>query len=278
MSSLAAQPMPERRPTAGWLLRGQVIHHRLRPVDHRFVYPVFCLRVSLDAPEALESCGIRLNRRGIVSLHYRDYGRRDGSNPVQWVREALAHAGLPSGGAVWLQTFPRLFGYAFNPVSFWFCHHPQGHLMALIAEVNNTFGDHHCYLLQPQGGGAVHAGSELVCSKAFHVSPFLKVEGKYHFSLRETGTTSLVRINHSDALGLLLKTSIGGHLEPLDRKAVRAALWRQPLLTFGVIARIHWQALKLWLRKVPFYGARPPATSQSANGDNTTSPTNNHNS
>lgn len=270
--------VPERHAMAGWLLRGQVMHHRLRPVNHRFVYPVFSLRVSLDSAQALESSGIHVNRRGIVSLHYRDYGRRDGSNPLEWVRQELAHAGLPAGGAIWLQTFPRLFGYVFNPVSFWFCHHPRGYLMALIAEVNNTFGDHHCYLLQPQGGGAITTHSELVCQKAFHVSPFLTVDGQYQFTLRETGHTSLVRIDHSDAGGLLLKTSIGGRLEPLGRQALRAALWRQPLLTIGVIARIHWQALKLWLRKVPFHGTRPPETPHSANGGKNASPTNNHNS
>jgi DUF1365 family protein len=125
-------------------------------------------------------------------------------------------------------------------------------LAAIVAEVNNTFGERHCYLLpEPQYGHTILA------NKVFHVSPFCDVQGEYRFRfMRVThgGTERIVaRVDHADADGPLIDTSWSGELQPLNAAALRRVMWRYPLLTLGVVARIHWHALLLWLKKVPFW-------------------------
>ena len=136
-------------------------------------------------------------------------------------------------------------------MSFWYCHTTGGSLRAVVVEVNNTFGERHCYLLdQPR------YGQELTADKVFHVSPFCTLEGNYRFRFMRTthaGTAKTVaRVDYDDATGPLLETSVSGTLEPVTASALRKALWRYPAMTFGVVARIHWQAFKLWRKRVPF--------------------------
>ncbi|MDN0082838.1 DUF1365 domain-containing protein [Crenobacter sp. SG2305] len=242
---------------AGYLLIGRVMHARLRPVAHRFTYPVFCLRLNLAELASLENRWFGIDRRRPMSLRLRDYGPRDGSDLLAWIRGVLSDAGLPADGEVWLQTFPRLFGYVFNPVSFWYCHDAGGALRAVLAEVNNTFGEHHRYLLSAADGGPIGPGTELGCSKRLHVSPFCEVVGGYRFRFVDRPGKSFVGIDYQDEAGLLLRTSIGGRLQPWTPVSLRNALFDQPWQALAVIVRIHWQALRLWLKRVPFH--RKPA-------------------
>lgn len=244
------------------LMHARVLHERLSPRRHRFVYPVFCLRLDVDQLHTLNRWWLRVNKPGLLSVRESDYGARDGSSLSAWIRRELQLAGLPDDGRIWLQTFPRMLGYAFNPVSFWFCHDAKGQLVALLAEVNNTFGQHHRYLLAVDGNLPIKESSLLRCRKAFHVSPFLTVKGHYTFRVREGKGTSFVAIDYyDDTEQRVLHTSIGGRLQAANRSAVLSAVARQPLMTVSVIARIHWQALKLWLARVPFFGAKPAASS-----------------
>ena len=244
-----------------YLINGVVMHQRLRPAPHRFLYPVFAVRLPLSSLESIGNAWFGVDRRRLMSVRTKDYGPRDGSPLLPWIRQQLAEAGLPHDGEVWLQTFPRLFGYAFNPVSFWYCHDAAGRLVAVLADVNNTFGEHHAYLLANRHGTPITSGSTLTCRKQLHVSPFCRVEGHYRFRLAEKADRMLMRIDYHDAQGPLLNTSISGRMTPLTPTATVAALLRQPLLTFAIIGRIHWQALRLWRKKVPFFGKpQPPAT------------------
>ena len=127
----------------------------------------------------------------------------------------------------------------------------DGSLRAIVVEVNNTFGERHCYLLdQPT------YGHELTADKVFHVSPFCTLEGGYRFrfmrSQRDGKAQTVARIDYDDSEGPLLETSVSGTLEPVSPASLRKALWRYPAMTFGVVARIHWQAFKLWRKRVPF--------------------------
>jgi len=155
-----------------------------------------------------------------------------------------------------LQTFPRVLGLVFNPVSFWYCHDRAGRLIAILAEVNNTFGGTHSYLLH-RHGEPLADDAPLRAEKRFHVSPFNQVEGGYRFRFRLESSVQQVRIDYDDAEGELLLTAIAGRPHPWSAGALLAAFLRMPFLTLGVIARIHWQALKLWLKGVPFRGAHP---------------------
>jgi DUF1365 family protein len=202
------------------------------------------------------------NRFAMVSFHDRDHGE-GGSDALAWLDAVLAREGVhDAGGEVWLQTFPRVLGYAFKPVSFWFAHRHDGTLAAVLVEVNNTFGERHCYLLD---GAGLDWAKEMQARKVFHVSPFCSVSGHYRFHFeRSLCSTSgdwshlLARIDLHDQEGALLQTSVAGHLQPCTREAMRRAFFGMPLMTLGVLFRIHWQALRLAFKRLPFF-SKPPA-------------------
>ena len=161
-------------------------------------------------------------------------------------------------GPIWLHTFARHLGYVFKPVSFWFCHRADGTLLAVIAEVNNTFGERHCYLLADPQGQPLREGRDMQASKAFHVSPFCDVRGSYRFRFMNRSDRALARIDHHDEHGPLLLTSLSGALQEASARTLRQALFGQPLFTLGVIIRIHWHALILWRSRVRFYRKPEP--------------------
>ena len=150
-----------------------------------------------------------------------------------------------------------MLGYSFKPVSFWYCHRKDASLRAIVAEVNNTFGERHTYVLDHP----VY-GQEMAVDKVFHVSPFCPVEGSYRFQFQRSGAhglqTTRLRIDYHDQQGALLLTGMGGRLQPLTAASRRHALWRYPLLTLAVITRIHWHALLLWIKRAPFHSKPPP--------------------
>jgi len=237
---------------------GQVRHTRLKPVRHDFHYPTYFLMLPMRSLQANGPGLLARNRWAPLSFYDADHG--DSRSPEQggalaWLDELLAGEGiLDSTGEVWLHAYPRVLGFTFKPVSFWYCHRQDGSLRAVVVEVNNTFGERHCYLLdQPR------FGVELKASKVFHVSPFCPVEGGYRFRFMITPDFkhTLARVDFDDALGPLIQTSVGGALEPLTPESQRRALWRYPLMTLGVVLRIHWHALKLFIKKAPFF--RKPA-------------------
>lgn len=235
---------------------GHVMHRRLRPVVNAFVYPVFYVQLPLRNLAAA-SCGIfSLERRNLLSFYHQDHGPRDGSPLLPWIETLLAEHGLPSDGEITLQTFPRVLGFVFNPVSFWYCHDRAGSLIAVLAEVNNTFGGHYNYLLH-RDGKPLADGGELRAEKLFHVSPFNDISGGYRFRFVLERQVQLACINYDDAEGELLLTTISGQPQAWSAGALLKAFLRMPLLTLGVIARIHWQALRLWLKGVPFRGVHP---------------------
>lgn len=242
------------------LVVGTVRHARLRPVAHAFAYPTFCVLLPMRSwAEGTARPALARNRAGWISFHDRDHGD-GGPDALAWLQRLLAERGVhDADGEIWLMTYPRVLGFVFKPVSFWFVHRADGSLRAVLAEVNNTFGERHCYLLD---GPAVGWGRTMQAAKALHVSPFFPVRGGYRFRFARTAGHIVARVEHFDDEGTLLITSVGGTLSPLEPRGVRAALLRMPLLTLGVVARIHWQALKLWLKRVPFH--RKPAPPQRA--------------
>jgi len=240
---------------------GEVRHRRQRPAAHGFAYPSWFLLLPMRQWRRQPGAWVPRNRRGWVSFHDADHG--DGSSDsLVWLDRLLVQHGVADAdGEVWLQTYPRVLGYVFKPVSFWYCHRRDGRLAAIVAEVNNTFGQRHAYVLT---GPALGWGQELQAAKQLHVSPFNRVEGGYRFRfMRATGADGvsrcIARIDYHDAAGPLLQTSLSGRLAPLTPASLRHAFLHMPLLTIGVIVRIHWQAWRLWCRRVPFLGKHPQA-------------------
>lgn len=264
---------PQPTPPTALLGFGQVRHIRLRPVRNAFTYGTYFLMLPMRSLQAHGPGALARNRWAALGFYDRDHG--DGRGPEQggalaWLDALLHGEGIAdANGEVWLHCYPRVLGFTFKPVSFWYCHraaHDQGGaLRAIVVEVNNTFGERHCYLLD-----APHYGQELRASKVFHVSPFCKVEGHYRFRFMRTTHAgvdkTVARIDFCDGDGsgqdaVLLQTSVSGTLEPVTRASLRRALWRNPAMTLGVVLHIHMQALRLWLKKVPFFHKpTPPST------------------
>ena len=244
---------------------GEVRHRRLRPALHGFAYRVFFIRLPLRAigQGGFGSRWFSRNRFNLLSFHDADHG--DGKQPLtEWADAILKTHGIhDAGGEIWLQTFPRVLGYVFNPVSFWFCHAEDGALRAVLCAVTNTFGEKHCYLLDT--GGAMAYGVELQARKCFHVSPFFAIDGGYRFRFmraqRGASEATVARIDYGDADGMLLKTSVSGQAHAVADATVLRAFFGYPLMTLGVLARIHWQALRLWLKRIPFFHKPQPPLS-----------------
>ncbi len=238
---------------------GAVMHERHVEAHNRFVYPTAFLRLPLSRLDALRVPLLGIERAGVFSFRNRDHGARDGSPLLPWIRALLHARGLAEvcDGEIVLQTMPRILGFVFNPVSFWFCHDREGVLRAVLAEVNNTFGERHNYLVHHPDLRAIAAGDELRASKCFHVSPFFPVRGEYRFRFEQRGAVHAVAIDLWHGGALQLATRLSGRAEPLAGGAMRKWLARQPFMTLGVVARIHWQALRLALRRVRFF--RKPA-------------------
>lgn len=235
------------------LYDGKVMHLRLRPVRHRFVYEVFSLLIDLDEQVEVDR-SLRLlsvERRNLLSFRAADHGPRDGSPLRPWVEAQLAAHGLEdAAGRVALLCFPRLLGYVFNPLSVYFCHAASGELRAIIYEVKNTFGDQHCYVfgVRPDGGPLGHA-----CAKELYVSPFIAMDARYEFKLREPGQRLSLTIFERDADGPLLNATHVAQRRALNDRELVRALRRNLFMTWKVIVGIHFEALRLWLKGVPYF-------------------------
>jgi DUF1365 family protein len=241
-----------------WLYTGWIMHQRQRPVVNRFRYPALFVCVPLSRWHEARAGALRVEQPGLLSLHSKDHGARDGSPLLPWIRQLLATAGIHGAdGEVWLSCFPRILGYVFNPVSFWYCENQAGHLIAVLAEVNNTFGERHLYLLAHEDQRPIQNDDWLTAQKVFHVSPFCAVAGYYRFQFRCATERRSVRIDYCDEAGVLIHTAITGSPQALTAANVLRTWLGQPWFTLGVMLRIHWQALRLWRKRVPFF--RKPA-------------------
>lgn len=244
---------------------GTVMHHRRRAPVHRFVYPIYMHLLDLAELGDLEA-GLRLfgwNRWRPVAHHDRDHLDGTPRPTVPRLRAVVEAAGEAwPGGRVLLLTHCRVFGYVFNPVSFFYCHRPDGTLALVVAEVNNTFGDRHPYVLPVRSAARDADGTRSVRyawvhKKLMHVSPFFTLDGSYRFDLDVPGDRTCIRIDLTLGGQPLLNSALTLQRRELTDRALAGVLCRYPLMTAKVIGAIHWQALKLWLKGAPFH-SQPP--------------------
>lgn len=242
------------------------MHRRRVSPRYHFVYRIFYLLLDIDRLGELQQ---RLrwfshNRFNLLSFHDCDHGRGEPGGLRRWVEGLLAGRGVDlQGGRIRLLAQPRMFGWVFNPVSFWYCEHADGGLRAVVAEVNNTFGERHSYVLTGAEAGAsagslLPYGLNLSKEKCFHVSPLFDLKGCYHFRFEEPGERLLVRLDETREGLALIDTAMSGDRRELTDRALLAQVARMPVQAFKVLAAIHWQALKIWLRGASFHKKPPP--------------------
>lgn len=234
---------------------GTVVHQRFKPRRHRLRYRLAQMLFDLDAMPALRL--FSHNRFNLVSFHDRDHLDGSGSGLRAQVERALTDAGLqPDGGAIRLLCMPRILGHAFNPISVFFCHRRDGGLVALLYEVNNTFGQRHSYLIPVEDP---HASSiRQHCDKAFYVSPFMRMDMHYGFRVTPPSETTAVVVHGDDADGRVITASFVGRRHDLTDTALAAMLLRHGLLSLKVLGAIHWEAVKLWLKGLRIQPRPPP--------------------
>jgi len=236
---------------SSFLCSAQVMHKRLKPVVNQFVYRVFYLCFDITKLEKISSKFLSLNAFNLFSFYNKDHGKRDGSSLQKWIEEILNKKNLQQKvKKVFLLTYPRVLGYVFSPVSFWFCLDEKENLIAVLSEVNNTFGENHNYLIYNSNYSPIKENQWFEAKKEFHVSPFLKVEGEYKFRFifNEKSIAAWIDYCAKDSEKTLL-TSVICKKEKLYDRALLKAFFDIPLMTAKVIFLIHWQALKLLLKR-----------------------------
>jgi DUF1365 family protein len=269
---------PEALDAPAALYVGEVMHARLKPIGHRFSYRVMSLLIDLDRLTEADRLSrlFGVNRAALYSFHESDHGARDGSPLRAYTQRCATEHGIDlSGGRVLLLCYPRLLGYTFNPLSVYFCYRASGELALLIYEVRNTFGDIHAYVLPVKPGEMSRAGVRQQQDKLFYVSPFIEMAMRYHFRVLPPGQRIQLRILETDRDGPLLAATFTG----LRRALSTGQLWRSffalPLVTVKIVAAIHWEALRLWLkgaRLVPRKGEDHNTGLASGNSSDYTSP------
>ena len=242
---------PGSAAAAASLYVGEVMHARLKPIGHRFSYRVMSLLIDLDRLEAADrqSPLFGVNRAALYSFREADHGNRDGSPLRAYAQACAAERGIElGGGRVLLLCYPRLLGYTFNPLSVYFCYRAGGELALIIYEVRNTFGEIHPYVLPVQPAEVSAAGVRQSQDKLFYVSPFIEMAMRYHFRVVQPREHVKLRILATDRSGPLLAATFNGCRRALNNVELLRAFFGLPLVTLKIVAAIHWEALRLWVK------------------------------
>ncbi|WP_337956264.1 DUF1365 domain-containing protein [Devosia sp. ZB163] len=248
------------------LYRGHVVHTRLRPRRHSLRYRVFSLLLDLDEAPALSqrSSLFGFNRWAPLSVWEKDLGDGRKSGLRDWVEDVLVQAGLDMPHPrIEILSYPRLFGFVFNPLTVYYCSDAGGAVRALIYEVSNTFGERWIYVLRTSEEAGPYRHS---CAKQFYVSPFIPMDCRYNFHVLAPGDHVMLRIDETDSEGLLLRAVFGGERREFTDRELAGALFRYPLMTLKVVGAIHWEALRLLLKRVPVFRHRPAANGMTIGG------------
>jgi len=232
------------------LLLARVMHQRLFPKKNRFSYGVYYLMMPLPM-DPLPPFLLGWRSRWVMGFDARDLGYRNGSDPSGWASHVLHDHHIAGVTRMLLLTMPKVLGYVFNPVSFYFCYDEMDGLRAVIAEVHNTFGEQHAYLCVHPDQRPIEALDWITADKVFHVSPFLERQGVYRFrfDMRPSQVAIHIHYHHDNGKPQLI-TSLIGTVTPCTRATLRRAFWAHPLVTLKTIGLIHWQAIRLILKGV----------------------------
>ena len=230
---------------------GSVIHKRFKPKEHFFKYKVFSLYLNLDEIDEVQKKipFFSYNKFNLISFYDKDHGERDGSSLKLWVKKKLNEVGIGNEiKSVNLLCYPRIFGYVFNPLSIFFVFDKYSSLIAIMYEVKNTFDEQHTYIFKTKDNNLIKNH----CDKKFHVSPFMDLNSTYNFKILKPGNKLSVIIDQRDSEGKLLFASQDGEKIELNTKNLLISYLKHPLMTFKVISAIHFEALRLWIKRIKF--------------------------
>ncbi|WP_127115125.1 DUF1365 domain-containing protein [Shimia sediminis] len=229
-------------------IAGSTTHARRGSVKNAFTYSIDF--VLIDPRASLGPALFSRNRFNLASVRDRNHGGKRGEGRgVAWAEQVLSCAGVPFK-RILLLTQPTFLGKVFNPVSFWLAYEGDD-LTAVIAEVNNTFGERHSYLCHLPGFAPITAAETLRAEKLFHVSPFQQVSGRYSFRFNIRDDAISIRITHENGADGVIAT-LSGARQPLTNRAILTGVLRRPIAPLRTLGLIYWQAAKLKLKGAPF--------------------------
>lgn len=241
------------------LILADIYHKRFFPRINIFRYKSYylLLPLSLVNKRGRLANTLSINKFSRMSFYESDHGaENNGDNCELWIRNILIKHDNNLNDLtkeIYLLTMPRILGYIFNPVSFWFCVDNNDKIRAVLCEVNNTFGERHFYFCNHKDNEIIKPEDLIYADKLFHVSPFLQREGRYSFRFSFGHNSCGAWIDYFDKDGnKKLVTSIFGKFHELSRKNINYFFWRYPLVTIKTILLIHWQALRLKLKGIKY--------------------------
>jgi len=229
---------------------GLITHKRFKPKKHFFTYKTFSLLIDLDEIEEIEKRikFFSYNKFNILSFYNIDHGPRNGNSLTKWVKKILSKKRINiEGGKIKLFCFPRFFGYVFNPLSIFYCYNRNLKLKAVLYEVKNTFNEQHTYVFRSKSSSNIIFHK---CNKKFYVSPFIAMKTFYNFRLSKPKRNIQIVIKLNDFKGPLLIASQTGRRVKLSSQNLLYQFFKHPLMSFKVIAAIHFEAFKLWIKGV----------------------------
>ena len=234
------------------IYNGTVIHKRFKPKIHFFKYKVFSILIDISEINLLDKTLkiFSYNKFNIVSFYDEDHGPRDGTSVKEWVIKNLQDNQIDTQDIkIKLLCYPRIFGFVFNPLSIFFIYNKKSELISILYEVKNTFDEQHTYIFKNKENKNT---IKHTCKKKFHVSPFIEMNCTYFFKILKPGDKISVIIDQYDEEGKLLYASQDGSRVELNNKNLFLSYLKHPLMTFKIIAAIHFEAFKLWIKGIRF--------------------------
>jgi len=230
---------------------GSVIHKRFKPKEHFFKYKVFSLYLNLDEIDQVQKKipFFSYNKFNLISFYDKDHGERDGSSLKLWVKKKLNEVGIANEiKSVNLLCYPRIFGYVFNPLSVFYVYNNNNDLISILYEVKNTFGEQHTYVFKVKNDNLLQHN----CEKKFHVSPFIEMNCSYFFRILKPADKISVIIDQYQLNEKILYASQDGKRKDFTTSELIKSYLKHPLMTFKIIAAIHFEAFKLWTKGIRF--------------------------
>jgi len=232
------------------LYKGKVMHARIKPVIHRFTYNMSSILIDLDRLDEADKISpfFSVNRRNLVSFNETDFGARDGGSLRSHITDLLKEADVEPPSSIHLLCYPKVLGNGFNPLSVYFCRDDAGKISALVYEVRNTFGEHHTYVEPLRSDQMNKAGIRQETPKQFYVSPFMDMTMRYRFRIRPPSKDVALRILETDRDGPILAAVFSGKYQVASTASLLMTLLQSAGLTWKVVAGIHFEAARLWLK------------------------------